>query len=530
MTGTISRWRASLETLLLTETDSLGVFMDRAGLTLAHMRKGRDGFQVRNIARLASPAGKLEDLAPALRDQVAAWGLEGSPVCLAVSSQLAFLRPVTLPRAATENLIQVVAYELDRFVPLSPDQLYHGFQIQDTTETGIHLMILALAKERAVTCLDLLREASLRPIGLTLAPLAAANAFALLGAKRLPDSWLLLHLNADAFELTHIYRGVLKSFSQARGLENQAFLQKLVASIDNLVAGGATPQVLSIYGAGSGDLQMGALQQDNLDIIYPGDVGLDHALPEADQDEALPAVGAGLSCLTKPPLSINLLPPEERTAAKVDNLSTTMTLLVVFLSLLLIWAGSALIHKRIMLYQVNREIARLIPETRQMEHLLKESRDLAKQMEGMLKISQSTDTLQILKNLTRLVPDNTWLFNLRLSKQNLEISGLSQSASELIPLLEKSGWLKKTEFASPIVTDANKLDHFKIKATVRGLAATPGEAVPGASPPGVAPHRRIGAGGDLPGRRESIPESGGKLEPGVGASKPGPGQISGPGQ
>jgi hypothetical protein len=59
---------------------------------------------------------------------------------------------------------------------------------------------------------------------------------------------------------------------------------------------------------------------------------------------------------------------------------------------------------------------------------------------------------------------NTWLLNLHLSKQYVNLSGMSTAASDLIPLLDKSGLLKKIEFASPIVTDANKLEHFKIKA------------------------------------------------------------------
>jgi hypothetical protein len=53
---------------------------------------------------------------------------------------------------------------------------------------------------------------------------------------------------------------------------------------------------------------------------------------------------------------------------------------------------------------------------------------------------------------------------LQLSKQFVNLGGTSTAASDLIPLLDKSGLLKKTEFASPTVTDANKLEHFKIKA------------------------------------------------------------------
>ena len=99
----------------------------------------------------------------------------------------------------------------------------------------------------------------------------------------------------------------------------------------------------------------------------------------------------------------------------------------------------------------------------------KEINALAKQMKSLRKIGQSPDKLIILKDLTRLIPDNTWLFTLHLGKY-VDISGMSRSASELIPMLDKLGLFKKTEFASPIITDANKFEHFKIKAEFKGLA------------------------------------------------------------
>jgi general secretion pathway protein L len=131
--------------------------------------------------------------------------------------------------------------------------------------------------------------------------------------------------------------------------------------------------------------------------------------------------------------------------------------------------GSALIHKRVLLYQVNKELAQITPEVKQVEQLLEDSRDQVKKLQSFRRMEQTPDKLKILKDLTTLIPNNTWLFNLRLSRQTLEMSGMSKSASDLIPLLEKSGWLTKTEFASPIVTDASKLEHFKIKAEVKSL-------------------------------------------------------------
>jgi general secretion pathway protein L len=180
--------------------------------------------------------------------------------------------------------------------------------------------------------------------------------------------------------------------------------------------------------------------------------------------EVLPAVGAGLSCLGQTPLGVNLLPPAERAAIRLGRFSFTTMLLLIFLGLSCLWGVSAFIHTRVELYRVNRQIAGLSQEAKEVESLLQESRTLAKQLESLRKVGQSPDKLKVLKDLTQLIPDNTWLFNLHLSMQHVNLSGMSSAASDLIPLLDKSGLLKKTEFASPIVTDANKLEHFKIKA------------------------------------------------------------------
>ncbi|MGB6064210.1 MAG: hypothetical protein WBG50_05355, partial [Desulfomonilaceae bacterium] len=107
-----SGWWQSLSTSLLAGVDGLGVYVDEATLTLAHVQKGLQGLQVQHTLRLDREVGA--DQVQRLKEVVDQWGLEGCPVSLAVSRALGFLRPAALPQAAAENLAQVVAYELDR--------------------------------------------------------------------------------------------------------------------------------------------------------------------------------------------------------------------------------------------------------------------------------------------------------------------------------------------------------------------------------------------------------------------------------
>lgn len=469
LTRKLGQWREVLAASLVTGMDGLGAHLEEDGLTLVQVQQSLSGIQVGHWANLAFAPGRMEDLAPALQETVTTWALESCPVSLAVSPHLGFCRQVSLPRAAAENLAKVLSYELDRFLPLPADQLYYAFQVLGETETEIQLMLMAVPRERVEDCLRLLTEATLRPVAVELAPMAAANVFALSG-RPLPASWLLLHLEDDSFDLTHLAGGKVKAFAQGSHLQGKELSRASLSQVERMIGARPAPQALGLYGRSAADFKVGSLKKHELEIIYPHHAPIKGFTPEMSQDGVLPAVGAGLSCLGRAPLEVNLLPQGQRAAGRPGRFSVTTTLLLVLLALGLLWGASAMLHKRIALYQVNRQIAALTREAKGVEVLLQESQALAQQMESLRKIGQSPDKLVVLKDLTNLIPDNTWLLNLRLSKQNLTLDGISRSASDLIPLLDKAGLLHKTEFASPIVTDANKLEHFKIKAEFKALA------------------------------------------------------------
>lgn len=463
MRANVSQWWDALRASALTGMDGLGAYLGGEGLTLVQVRKTLSGIQVGHWGAYPFASGKMEELGLALPETVSAWGLESCPVCLAVSPHLGFFRQASLPRAASENLAQVVAYELDRFLPLPADKLLYGFQVLAETETEIRLMLMAVPRDQVELCLRLLTEATLRPVAVELAPVAAAKVFAL-SARPLPPAWLLLLLMDNSFELTQIQGAKVKAFAQARNVRGRDLSRAILAQVDDLAAARPEPQALGIYGRGGDDFKVGTLKKHELEVIYPSHLPITGLQPEMNLGEVLPAVGAGLSCFGPAALGVNLLPPAARAAIRRGRFSFTTMLLLVLLGLSCLWGASAFIHTRVELFRVNRQIAGLSQEAKQVEGLLKESRALAKQMESLHKIAESPDKLVILKGLTQLIPSNTWLFNLRLSKQYVNLSGMSSAASDLIPLLDKSGFLKKTEFASPIVTDANKLEHFKIKA------------------------------------------------------------------
>jgi general secretion pathway protein L len=75
--------------------------------------------------------------------------------------------------------------------------------------------------------------------------------------------------------------------------------------------------------------------------------------------------------------------------------------------------------------------------------------------------------LNLIKEMTGVLPKNTWLSRLRITDSTIEIEGYSASATEILPKLEASTYLKKAEFSSPTFRDTRlNADRFIIKMEI----------------------------------------------------------------
>jgi general secretion pathway protein L len=77
--------------------------------------------------------------------------------------------------------------------------------------------------------------------------------------------------------------------------------------------------------------------------------------------------------------------------------------------------------------------------------------------------------LGILNELTKALPDNTWLLSFNQNKAEVKISGYSAAAAELISRIDSVPLFKNPTFSSPIVQDLqNKAERFDISFEIEG--------------------------------------------------------------
>lgn len=468
-TSRLKSWWRALSREALAGAAGVGAYYDRRHLVLAHLEKGFTGCLAQHVVQLEVPDGGLAALAPQVQELVTAWGLTQPPAGLAVSSRLGLVRPAVLPAAAKAHLARVVGYEIDRFLPLSADQLVYDFQVVGETETEVRLLLMAVPRALVEEWLALCAAAGLSPVSVEPAPLAAANAFAVLH-RRPPSAWLLLAADAEAYDLLEFAGRRLRSWRAGLGVPELPAPEPEGAGT---TGPGEGPRALYVAGGAALRPQVAAWQErlpfpvvSDTQVVLKGP-----AAGRGAESWAFPAMGSALRGLGRVPFPVNLLPESDRAVTKLTGLLLTRFFLILLLSLAVVWLGSIFIQSRITLAKVERQVAQLAPEVREVEKQLSEAQNLVKQYHELKRrVEQYPGALPILRDLTQIIPEHTHLFSFRLSKGQVELSGKSASASDLISILEKSGRFTRTEFISPIVTDETGSEIFKIKADIKGAA------------------------------------------------------------
>jgi general secretion pathway protein L len=149
--------------------------------------------------------------------------------------------------------------------------------------------------------------------------------------------------------------------------------------------------------------------------------------------------------------AINLLPEQARKHRPDSARYLNLALGVVVLVLLLGAIALPLINK---LHVINTLEARAELATAKAEviqRLRAEVEQLGAGSRFLVEKKQATPlALEIIDELTRLLPDDTWINRLDIKGQEVEIQGQSASAAALIPLIESSDRLRNPRFRSPV--------------------------------------------------------------------------------
>ncbi len=189
----------------------------------------------------------------------------------------------------------------------------------------------------------------------------------------------------------------------------------------------------------------------------------------------LPA-GVAVKGLRSTCFDINLIPAPRRPKRKKSKRKLVAAAAV----LLLLAALSSYTAARNMTMKerisvLNEELNGLRKQVQQIEDLQQDSLRREKFAVAM-KTIRDTDMskLRMIEELTRLIPDDSWLSecNYKAEEKKIRISGFAVSAAKLIPILEESQLFDNVKFSTVITTDKrSEKERFRIEMNLSGGTA-----------------------------------------------------------
>jgi len=442
---------------------------------------------------------KMEEFEMGVSDFVKANRLQRIMPYVALPRRDVILLNIELPVKVEENLSEVIGYELDNYTPFSVDTAYFDFQNLGHTLDGskVRILLVAIEKSRLKYYHDILKGVGLEPISMEVSSTAIARIIpsdSLTGGKN-----IVLYVGANICEL---------SFHNEKNMEYSRDFDRphpKVSSGKEQIA----DAILKEYGRISplivGEHEIGEIKK----IIVLGDGTSDEEflkkISDATGKEAvrvetlkdidikdssgiqfqMAALGCGLRGLNENIAAMNLLPVK----VNVDKSSRVLrlTAIILFIFLVSLWGGGIVLRikkETNTLSQIKEKIMLMERQAIALEKLKKEAIVMEERLPQLNNFSKRRVLfLAVLKELTDVIPSDTYLTMLKYHDNEIEIVGRSVSAVTLLSLLEASPVFKDVEFSAtvkrkevvggrgsiPFIGEGVYLENFSIKAKLESL-------------------------------------------------------------
>ena len=178
-------------------------------------------------------------------------------------------------------------------------------------------------------------------------------------------------------------------------------------------------------------------------------------------------IGSVIESLWPKAQATNLL-AKGKGVKKRPPLALTIILLAVLASIAVVHAVLPLNIEQRRLAEIDRQIKLLKQPVRQVEQLKKEMEAEEKEVGSIDSFKgDRVLTIDIIREITKILPKSVWLTRIRITDTTVDLEGYAGSASDILPKLATSPYLKKVEFASPTFRDMRlNTDRFVIKAEI----------------------------------------------------------------
>jgi Tfp pilus assembly protein PilN len=350
-------------------------------------------------------------------------GLKDAPVAVLLPRHDVITRTLALPGVADKDLDSAVRFQLDGLHPYSEEDVYFSWARLGKTAS----VLVAIARREAVDrYAALFAEAGIKLAAFTCSAAAIYSALRLFGGA--PPAEMLAWDDAS---------GALEVYGESA----------------------AKP----VFSASLPDLRLAAAEMRIDPATEPKTLG-----EWMGASPALPFASALSSACPRLTLPLNLLPAERRVSNSALRWAIPTALGAVLLFLAGGFAALPSYERRHYAAQIESQIAEVSPRATRSNQLDKDAAAMRRRTEVLDDFRrQSKSDIDLLAELTKILPPPTWLNLTEISPKQVSLAGETDQAEPLLKVLNTSALLEASEFqGAPAKTAAGWV--FRIRANRKG--------------------------------------------------------------
>jgi hypothetical protein len=379
------------------------------------------------------------DRTSALHDALELWhnshGIRGVVVGLPLSSFSHLL--INLPVTSTADMAGALAFELEKHLPLSPEEYQYDFHHVGPSPDGegSRVLVLAIRKDKIRWIEQAITDTGIKIIAVRCSDIELMNEFMKTESAR---DVVFASKSNDTFHVTGIgEKGpeIIKSFSMGTGVRHEISQLSVTYSMGVFTSGIVDTEVLK-----------------DLDV--------------RELTFSLPLLLA-LSAIKRRPVSLNFLSRSLRPRQRdyytyaIASLAGTAVTLFFITSLLAYYKDYAALSR------ITKRIDEIKSTSSQLVETRRETELLNAKLEFLDAFQRERNRhIAILNEVSVTLPKDAWLTNyLSDEKDMVELEGYARRSASIIAPFENSNMFREVEFTSPVIVRQGK-ERFSIKMKV----------------------------------------------------------------
>ena len=413
-----------------------------------------------------------DELASSMALAMSDLGGPESDVTLSIPKAWVIIKTAAFPVTVKENLPDVVRYEMDRITPFTPEETYYDFKIIQEDDNRLTLLIAAARAETVMPYINALNQKGIRVMRLSVDLNNMVSLCRHMDSR--PDS-VFLNVDRDGYGgALVINKAMVMTFAETFGPgDERTKTEQIALEISSLLARQNKTKDMQIMvrmkdtSPAFTELLKSGL---NIPVKMTGDTDTKLRFSSPVKNISFAAVAGVYESLQPDDSQLNLLRKGIKPLKKEPYLLSLLLVLVIA-GMAALYIVSPLRIESGRLRDIAAQVASKKNEVKKVEALQKDLDALNADVATINNFKKTEPiTLNILREITSILPKSAWITRARITESAVELEGYASSANELVPKLEASKYLRKVEFASSTFRDVKtNMDRFTIKMEIEGI-------------------------------------------------------------